>query len=296
MTKVNSPAIITREALPDAPDGEWLSTLLDAKNGFDDQVGRTLRNGITIGDNTTWKFVDVNLQHNVELEIKNPFDDQSVQPASVTIVKCVGIVTDAVTGKPTGSTYKLSHPVLDWRPTGKPSNSVFVSARYFPPSGKLQLSKTANQSVNDTTVTGSTDIIWESVDSNIGDGFSFTPGTANIICNYAGLIEAHHTTRFMSVASTEFLITRFNLDALGTQYGELRLPDSNPNGASSQSMTTFVSVPRSLEGTTLRLNVAHRNTGSLPRNVAANLTFSVFRYVEPDPGVTGRVTLLFMGE
>lgn len=129
MSKVTAPAILTREALPDAPEGQWVDTLLENTNSFQDQVRTVLQNGLSIGDNTPWKFQDYNLKHGIETEIKNPFDDPAMAIKKISVARAVGITLDS-TGKPDGGTYTIMQPQIGWRPSGKPSGSVFVTVQY----------------------------------------------------------------------------------------------------------------------------------------------------------------------
>jgi hypothetical protein len=116
--------------MPDAPEGEWLDQLLDYGNGFNDQVAKALRNGVTLSDNTPYKTQSYILKHGVETEITPPLA-KGLSIKGVSVLQCEGIEVDATTLKPTGkvTSLGLGSPLV-WRPSGKESGSIYVTANY----------------------------------------------------------------------------------------------------------------------------------------------------------------------
>ncbi len=126
MSTVSSPGELTREAMPDAPEGEWLDVMLQNRNEFIRQAVKAFKNGITNKDNTPNKEKELNLEHGVEYEVSNPMD---VPVKGLYPLQCEGLSLDSM-GVATGSTYALDMPTISWRPTGKPSGSVYVKATF----------------------------------------------------------------------------------------------------------------------------------------------------------------------
>ncbi len=139
MTAVLSQGELVKEALVDAPDGQYIDIILQDYNQFKRAAIKAFKNGITNADNTPNKEKLLNLEHGVEYEVSNPM---SVPVKGVSAIQCDGVSLDSM-GASTGSFYPLDMPVISWRPTGKSSGSVYIKALF--PALSTQL---AGQSVS----------------------------------------------------------------------------------------------------------------------------------------------------
>lgn len=146
MSVVSAPPVLAREGMPDAPDEEWFSVLLEYLNGFNDPVARALRNGIVRADNTPYKTQPYLLPHATEVTLGNPLPN-GMEIKGVAALQCEGMTMDA--GRPTGQVYTLAlaSPVY-WRPTNKGDGSVIVRADYAGNIGEQTRSFIAPASAN----------------------------------------------------------------------------------------------------------------------------------------------------
>lgn len=289
MSKVNSPAILTRDSLPDAPEGAWIDTMLDSANSFNDQVRTFAQNGFSIDDNSPWKFVTLNLQHGIEYEIKNPFNDTSTAVKSVIVSKALGLGI-AADGRPDGNTYPITQPQIAWRPSGKPSNSVFVTVQYPPPLGAASMTRLATQSGIAQGVV--TPINWTDIELLQG-AISWVSGA---------------NTRLTFASAGRVLISaglQWNFSVPGGTYREFTIRVSNGRkvafafdaiaGGSAFVAKTFAGEYSVVPGDFANVTVAH-DSGTAGEILADanNRPFFQARYVAPDPSTTARVELLFM--
>lgn len=130
MSRITASAELSKDELQDAPEEEWLNTLLEHDNELARQVVANINQNLPILDSPTSKLVPFNLVHGASVTIKNPL---SVPIRSVMAVACVGLSVDS-TGKPTRGTYNLGLPQIEWHPSGKEDGSVVVTANYPAPS------------------------------------------------------------------------------------------------------------------------------------------------------------------
>jgi hypothetical protein len=185
MSKISAPPMLQRESMPDAPDDEWFASLLDYSNGFNDQVARALKQGITRLDNTPYPTQAYTLKHGVETEIQSPLPKGMVVKG-VFVMQCEGVEVDATTLKPTGKIYPLGlGGPLQWRPSGKPSGSIYVTANYGGNSGQVVNGTLARGSANALATNTAEAIV--SIDLTAGEwlvsclcGFTGTP-TGSVI-------------------------------------------------------------------------------------------------------------------
>lgn len=127
MTVLTSQGELTREALTDAPEGQYLDTILQTYNDFRRNVTSVLQNGSNVADNSTSGEKQLLLTHNVEVAIANPL---KVPVRGVLPVQCQGVVLNT-DGSPTSSTYALDMPTISWRPNPLSTDGgVLVKAAY----------------------------------------------------------------------------------------------------------------------------------------------------------------------
>jgi len=283
--KITSAASLTREGLPDAPEGEWLDTLLDKTNTMDDQVARAFSGGFSIGDNTPWKFVPLNMVHGVEYKVKNPFADPSMPVKMISVASAVGLVLGG-DGKPTGSTYTLVQPQLGWRPTGQPDNSVFIAVQYAPPLGNIRTFVNAVQSINNGGA--STPRQWNGVIHQVGTNLTWSSGAnTKVTCVMAGLVEVSFQILFASAAGGYREAYAIKNAAVGPYPAYDLTPGGTFAGMSSTGQYLVAA------GDYLTTNVFQNSGGALNTDAAVDAMCA--SYVAPDPATTARVTLLFQG-
>lgn len=285
MSKVTSPPILSREAIPDAPDEPWLDVLLDSYNSVNDQTTRALRNGLSIVDNTPWKFVTLNMVHGVEYTVKNPFDNQGDAIKAVSVSQCIGVAV-GTDGKPTGSFYTLAQPQLQWRPSGKPDGSVTVSAFYPSPSGMAIAYRNAAYNApaaNTVFPFDTTDIV---------DGAISHDNAGNFTCAATGYVRVAYTVVFSGTAATGFRQT-FVRKASGTTAIwaiSYTVPaTTNENSAGGSDLIDVVA------GDSLNLRTDQNSGGVVAMNVGNRRCRISLQYVAPPVPTVGRVTMLFQG-
>lgn len=129
MTVLTSQGELTREALTDAPEGQYLDTILQSYNDFRRNVTSVLQNGSNVADNSTSGEKQLLLKHNVEVAIANPL---KVPVRGIIPVQCDGITLNT-DGSPTSSNYALDMPTISWRPNPLSTNGgVLVKATFEP--------------------------------------------------------------------------------------------------------------------------------------------------------------------
>lgn len=121
MSLVTTPAEITRDSLPDAPDEEWFGNFLE----FDNARGRQLVAAVNATRETA--LVDVDLVHGTSTPRANPL---SVPIAGIYPVRCFGVNVDSTTLQPNGGFYSLGMPDIEWHPSTRNDGSVLVTATF----------------------------------------------------------------------------------------------------------------------------------------------------------------------
>lgn len=129
--KVSAPGELTRESIPDAPKGEWIDTMLSNRNEFIRNAVRAFRNALTRADNTPYPTKSIDMKHDTEIEIGNPFGKGSgLMVKGVSALQCDGLELDDM-GRPTGKVYALDKPNISWRQKeGADDGTIIVKATY----------------------------------------------------------------------------------------------------------------------------------------------------------------------
>jgi hypothetical protein len=130
MAKITAAQEMALEAMPDAPDEEWLRALVDHGNSVDRQVVGAFQRQITTEDNTTSRAKDLNLVHGVPVTVANPLD---VPIQGIYAIGCTGLEV-GTDGKPNGGIYDLATPEIVAKPSTKSDGSWIVTA-YYPTDG-----------------------------------------------------------------------------------------------------------------------------------------------------------------
>ena len=130
MGDFQSPGQLSREGMPDAPDGDWLDAILQNYNQTQRQLLSNIKRGLTTKQNTTSDEKQLNLVHNVEIACANPLD---VDVVGIWACACVGLTLDSTGAPIPGAVYALDTPIISWRPNPLSKNGgVLVKATYQP--------------------------------------------------------------------------------------------------------------------------------------------------------------------
>jgi hypothetical protein len=275
VSKVSSPPILNKESMPDAPEGEWLDRILDYSNGFNDQVAKALRNGVTLSDNTPYKTQSYILKHGVETEIVPPLA-KGLSIKGVSVMQCEGIEVDATTQKPTGKVYSLAlaNPI-NWRPSGKPSGSIYVTANY---GGN----------------------IGETVSANVTSGNAITLATSNTAQNITSIPLTAGEWQVNGVIQWTL-----NGATVSAVLGSLNTVSATPGTSGDNVIDIFIPTAATNSGGSIP-GWAVSASAAVTAYLIARSTFSAgnpkawgrisaFR-TKIDPATFGRLNLLFYGE
>lgn len=303
MTKISEPPVLKKESMPDAPDADWFDRFLDHSNNFNEPVARALSRGLTRKDNTPYPTQKYLLQHGMETEITPPLPD-GLNCAGVFAMQCEGVSLDGA-GKPDGSVYSLSLVSLNWRPSGKATGSVYVTANYdLKHTEPCFIASGAAKSIP----SGGADTLfddWSTVYVNRGGVISQSSGTFTV--SEAGLYVAILKIRFpggVTYIGTNAIVKPLSgtdtpsatSGALnGIKTGDLYWDITNQN----QGPYMTVAAPMPLQaGGTFGTYAFQTNGASSPRVIAAGpdaRTLAVYRQFNTS-APTGRLNLFFYGE
>jgi hypothetical protein len=285
--------------MPDAPDGEWLDSLLEKTNIVDDQVIKTLQGGFSIGDNTPWKFVTLNMVHGTQYKVKNPFDDPSMPVKIISVAQASGLTLRA-DGKPTGDMYTIQQPSIGWRPTGLPDNSVYITVQYAPPLGTAASAIFRNSALQSLANAVDTALTYDSTDARIGTGINCV-GTA-ITLSDIGAYQVNVSFVFEAA-----IYTQFRVGIACTTPGffeEWKINDAVAVAATTQSqsishvvVTTVANSILTIKATQFNAALAARNVSNVGGDTRFQSRVSVTKILPPylDPTTTAKVTLFFQG-
>ncbi len=207
---VVSASELSREALTDAPEGEYINVMLENSNSFVRQTVKAFRRGITTEDNTPNTEKVLNLTHDVEVEVANPMD---VPVKGIYALQCEGLTLDSM-GAPTGAVYSLNKPHISWRPTGKESGSVYVKATYdLNHTGEsMEMTRTTDQELSSGE---EGPVIWTSTEHSIGSGITHSGGT--FTCAEAGV---YLVTFQVHINGGNFIIAEAWIQSNSKRYGQ----------------------------------------------------------------------------
>lgn len=266
------------EAMPDAPDEEWIRAWLDQSNQFNRQVAAALERGISTADNTTSGFRTVDLTHGQSITIANPL---SVPIQGVWPVRCVGLTT-GTDGKPNGGQYRLVRPDIDWQPTNKPDGSISL-APYFPTYGMT--TGYAGETKNSFLASASAVSLTNNTRANI-NSLSLDPGE--------WLVTAHG--QFSGAPTGTQILTEIStVSATGTDSvsGDNQAVGPTMPNANSTLTQTVASRPYSITATTTVYQIARALFSGGAISGYGRLT--AWRTQPYMTGRVGRTTLFFFG-
>lgn len=119
--KVTQPSRLSREALTDAPAGEYVDRILEKINADAEQTNGALMNNLNFADNMNAAIVKYRFTHGTELKIPNPL---KTRPVGIYAIR-----STAIDG---GTRYAIDS--LDWRfiDSGDPKSpqQIGVTAKY----------------------------------------------------------------------------------------------------------------------------------------------------------------------
>lgn len=275
MSKITAAAILTRDALPDAPEEQYIDTMLENTSSFQDQTRSILQNGFSVNDNTPWKRVPYVLKHGIETEIKSPFDDPAMPITDIFVSRTVGLSVDS-TGRPDGGTYSLAQPTLSWRPSGKPSGSIYVTVQYAPPQpitvrGFLPFTSPVTIPTGGATVVDVTSI-------PLAPGDWMVSAVASFIA--AAITGARLTASVTTASATNGTIgdNRVDTPTVPTTNATQSLVIPDYRITTSTAVTAYLTAN------------SNHSAGTL--TVGGRISAVC---IAPDPATTGRVTLFFVG-
>ncbi len=121
--KIGEATTLSRESLPDAPNGEWLNILIDKINAANTEKTQALQQNITRADNMNAAVVTHRFTHATERTIKNPLK-----------ARPTGIVAERTQAIASGTRYRVAD--LDWRFIDPPDpthpQQLGITVRYAP--------------------------------------------------------------------------------------------------------------------------------------------------------------------
>ena len=280
MSRITAAAELSRDELEDAPEGEWLNTLLEKDNQLGRQVVSNINQNLPILNSPVSQLVDLTLVHGVSVTVKNPL---STPIRSVMAVACIGLSVDS-TGKPTRGTYNLAMPQIEWHPSGKQNGSVVLTASYPAPMGDVQLSAPSNASI---ATSGEVFLQWGTAVVGVGS-MSFSSGApTKITCGVAGKIEVWGQLSWAGAAAS----TRRDCKLFLTNVQQASSIQPGTGGFVFQQASTFLNV---VAGDYVELKANH-DSATTPLSCAAGDVFLKARYAAPAADTTGKVTLFFAG-
>lgn len=278
MTVLTSQGELTREALTDAPEGQYLDTILQSYNDFRRNVTSVLQNGSNVADNSTSGEKQLLLTHNVEVAIANPL---KVPVRGVVPVQCQGVVLNT-DGSPTSSTYALDMPTISWRPNPLSTNGgVLVKATYEPAATSGYIGEAVRSFLPFASRNALVNATPETITS-----IALTAGdwSVSCICGFGGAALTG-TALYASISPTN--------NTLATDYGDNIWDTGLMPTANASSYIVIPSYRVSLSASATYYMVAQANfsagsTGAFGR-------ISATRVRPYATGITGRVNLFFYG-
>ena len=284
MSDFQAPGLLLREALTDAPDGEWLDQLLENLNQSQRQTIKSLRRGLTTEQNTVSREKELNLAHGIEIPCANPLD---VPIRGVYALRCDGLTLDSL-GAPTGSVYDLDTPTISWRPNpSSTSGGVLVKAVYPAPVGACRVKTTIDVSIPKGVPT---EIAWNAATQN-GD-ISWVVGTpTKVVCAVAGIVSVGYGLLYDTAAGGYRESAALLNSSAASYYAYDLTPGGTYAGVSGNDEITVAA------GDYLTLTAYQNQTAAAALNLlsAINIPHFAVRYVAPPSNTVGRVNLFFYG-
>lgn len=283
------------ESLPDAPDEQWVQSIVNRSNVFDRQVATAFQGGININGNTTSATKDMTLVHGQSVTVANPL---SVPIQGIFAIACVGLEVGS-DGKPNGGIYDLAIPSLQAAPSTRgdgswviqasyafmPSETVGVVGETIGPITRIRSNSTGLTSPNPINVCTQPSLTVTPGFWQLKGAVGFSPAATTSITQLHAAISA--TSATLPAADTMALPTN----------GEVRIQDSRAANVPGQNSITLT-LP------TYELTVANGTTKILflvAEGVFSVSTLNVYGWMEAVrilpylTGRTGRVKLWFFG-
>lgn len=165
--KVTQPSRLSREALTDAPAGEYVDRILEKINADAEQTNGALMNNLNFADNMNAAIVKYRFTHGTELKIPNPL---KTRPVGIYAIR-----STAIDG---GTRYAIDS--LDWRfiDSGDPKSpqQIGVTANYAFTAELLSMRNSADQVV----ATGDQIITYTTAEVQAGSGITYASGVFTV--------------------------------------------------------------------------------------------------------------------
>lgn len=171
--KLSLPSRLLREALTDAPSGEYIDKLLEKINADAEQTNQALMNNLTYADNLNAAIVKYRFTHGAELKIPNPLKTRPVGMKVIRSAAINGGTRYAVAGEP------------DWRfidgtdPRDKQQLGVTIGYELNHTQPYARFRKSANQAIANSSAQN---VTWDVADVSDSSGvISVTSGSRLIV-------------------------------------------------------------------------------------------------------------------
>ena len=276
--KLSLPSRLLREALTDAPSGDYIDRLLEKMNSDAEQTNQALTQNLTFADNMNAAIVKYDLTHGSEKSIPNPL---KTRPVGIYAVRSA-----AING---GTRYAIDS--LGWRfvDSGDPKQpqQIGVTASYAHPPGVCSLYRAAAYDVPDNT---DTPLPFDTT-SFVGGALSYNTAGSRIVCASAGIVSASYSVHFNTslVGSRQAFFTRNGSTATDI-WG--RESEAGTAAATGLSGSALISVSA---GDYLQLSLFQNSGAPLALTLSLNRVRMDAHYVAPPFTAQNTVTLLIIG-
>ena len=177
--KLGEPSRLVREALPDAPAGEWIDLLLAHINKKGDETTQALTQNLTIADNMNAAIVTYRMTHATERTIKNPLKGR---PVGIKAIRSAAIAG--------GTRYTVDS--VDWRfvesTNATDPQQLGIAVNYAAPHGVCSIYRSAAYNFPDAV---STAVPFDTTSFSSGSLSYDTTNTA-ILCAKPGYVYASY--------------------------------------------------------------------------------------------------------
>lgn len=270
--KISSPARLLREALTDAPAGEYVDRILEKINSDAEMTNQALMQNLTIADNMNAAIVCYKLTHATEIKVPNPL---KTRPVGIYAVR-----SSAING---GTRYAVTS--LDWRfvDSGDPKDKqqIGITAKFDQPTTGYvgETSRSYVDFASRTALTTATAKTVTSVSLTAGDW------DISIVCGIGGGGAVTGTATYASISTTT--------NTLSADYADSIIESSQIPTATAGAYIAIPSYRVSLTATTTHYMVAQANFTAGTAGAWGRI--SATRVAKYDSAVQNNVTLLIIG-
>lgn len=284
--RITADAEISRDNLPDAPDDEWIDTLIEHENTFNRQTQAVLNQALPYGNSDLMRNKPVRLTHGVAASVTVPLG-RGIYPQAIIPVACVGVTLDA-TGQETNATYDLAVPQIQWKlapPLPSGELQVYVTAYYPAP---LSGSGSQGEEIKSVVLSGAAIGGWVTNVPQTITSLPLTPGTwdMNVISVISGTLTGTAVAAAISGSAA-------SMPAGAVSTGDRLVNMPTMPTATADVCMTISQYRESFTTTTTRFyNARITYTAGTP---AVYGRFSAVRAFPYLTGTRGKVMLLFVG-